>query len=472
MSHHQTHRWNGRHFVILLATSVLATQAGAQKAAPTRAARKPVPARIATPAPAETNEPKVESLRDAIVAALRENPDIQIALARQDDAKYGIDEARAAYLPRVDVMTGSGPEYFRPPGPNTTTLRRSEATATLHQNIWDFGVTTNDIKRARAVFDGAQWETRGQIEQISFDMASAYLNMLEKQKIVQLIEEEIATQAKLSEMIHTQRELGLTTTADVSRADVRRDNLQQALLDAKSQLEQQRQSYRRLAGHAPGRAIDLPPVDPTLPRTIDDAVGMMENGSPDLAQAYQNRRSIERQLASQNGNFFPKIGLDIQGDYKSDVLGRTGINSDARAVVTLSYNLFRGGADLALKRRIQARLREADYQLDKTRRDVELDLRVDFQSLEAARGKIASIQSEVEAARKVTILYREQFRSGQRSVFDLLDSQQALFQARQNEITNGTQKNISGMRVLQKIGGLFSLISDGTPLPPLTGPKR
>lgn len=421
---------------------------------------------------AAANDAKTESLRDAIIASLRQNPDIQIALARQDDAKYSVDQARAAYLPRVDLTAATGPEYNVPNIPGTTLMHRSEGTLNVHQNLWDFGVTINDIKRARAAYASAQWTTRGQIEQVSFDIASAYLNMLEKQKLIALVEGEIATQDKMSKMIEVQKDLGLTTSADVSRAKVRADSLQQQLLDAQSQLQQQREAYRRLTGHVPGLAVDLPPIDAALPPTAEMAVDGIASHSPDLASAMEGRRAVAKELESQYGNFFPKLSLDAQSNYKDEVLGRTGRNSDARVVFTMTYNLFNGGADLALKRRIQARLREADYQLDRVRRDVEQDIRIDFQSLQAARDKMATIESQVTAAEKVVSLYREQFRSGQRSVFDLLDSQQALYQANQARITNATQKQVSGLRVLQKLAGLFDLVSEGQPLPDLTMPMQ
>jgi len=448
----------------LIAALAAPTQARSTAQAASPAAAPPIatPASEAQPDPADDH---VESLRNAIVAALKQNPEIQIALAREDDAKYAIDEARAAYLPRLDVTMASGPEYNLPNANNTTLLRRSEGVINLHQNVWDFGVTINDIKRARAAHMSAKWGTRQQIEQISYDMSVAYLSVLEKQRLVALIEDEIETQNKMSNMITVQKDLGLTTAADVSRAQVRGDALRQQLLDAHSQLQQQREASRRLTGHLPGRAVSLPPVDPALPADAETAVDLMETHSPQLAQAMQDRRSIDRQLASQRGNFFPKIALDVQGNYKDEVLGRTGRNEDARVVLTMTYNIFNGGADLALKRRIQARLREADYQMLKIRRDVEQDLRIDYQSLAAANEKVATIQSQVAAAEKVVTLYREQFRSGTRSVFDLLDSQQALFQARQNELTNYTQKQASGFRVLQKISGLFDLVSQGEPLP-------
>ncbi|KAK0331956.1 hypothetical protein LTR94_026843, partial [Friedmanniomyces endolithicus] len=283
-------------------------------------------------------------------------------------------------------------------------------------------------------------------------------------RTVELIEEEIATQAKMSRTIQVQKDLGLTTAADVSRAQVRQDNLQAQLLDAQSQLQQQRESYRRLTGHLPGRATDLPPVDTALPADADAAVQMIEDHNPELAQAVQNRRSIEKQLLSQKAAFYPRIGLDAQANLRNEVMGRTGRNEDARVVVTLTYNILRGGADYALMRRIEARVRESDYEVDRVRRNVEQDLRIDFQSLAAANDKMATIESQVAAAEKVVTLYREQFRSGNRSVFDLLDTQQALFQARLNRLTNFTQKQVSGLRVLQKLAGLFDFVSGGQPL--------
>ena len=53
------------------------------------------PAGSATASPEEPPADAVESLRDAIVASLKSNPEIQITLAQQDDARYAVDEARA-----------------------------------------------------------------------------------------------------------------------------------------------------------------------------------------------------------------------------------------------------------------------------------------------------------------------------------------------------------------------------------------
>ena len=407
----------------------------------------------------------IESLRDAIIEALKANPEIQIALARQDDARYGVHEAWSGYLPKVDMQVALGGELTVPSTGDQTMLRRAEGVVTLNQNIWDFGTTINDIKRARATYRSAQWGTRERIEAISYEISAAYLTMLERTKLIGLTESEIVATQKILDMVVIQEDLGLTSSADVSRAKARFQVLQAELIDRRSALAQAEEAYRRLTFHLPGKVVDLPSTNGKLPINQEDAVALIDTQSPRYAQAREDRRSLERQKASQTGTFLPKIGVMAQGNWRDDVSGPTGLNRDVRAMVTLSYSFFNGGRDIAVRNRISARLREADYELDRRRREVEQDLRIDFNSLAFAREKIATIESEIVAAEKTAEVYRQQFRESRRSVFDLLDSQQILHAARARQYSNQIALQLAEFRVLQKLGGLFDLLSSGEPLP-------
>ena len=300
--------------------------------------------------PSATLEPdQTESLTDAIIASLKGNPEIQISLAQQDDARYGVDEARANYLPRIDVTGAWGREFARNIPQAPTQRFRSEATIALNQNLWDFGVTINDIKRARASYRSAQWGTRERIEAISYDIANAYLGVLLQQNLVSLAEGEIASVKKILRIVTVQKDLGLTTPADVERAQTRLDNVRSQLLDRQSALEQARNAYKRLTNHMPLRAAEVPAAGTALPESADVAVDMIDTRSPRLAQAVEDRRSLDKQYDSQADTALPRLGLTIASDYRQDVLGSTGRAVDARAMVTFSYRLYNGGAATATR---------------------------------------------------------------------------------------------------------------------------
>jgi TolC family type I secretion outer membrane protein len=411
-----------------------------------------------------------ESLRDAIVASLKGNPEIQISLAQQDDARYAVDAARAAYLPHLDLSVGYGREFAKAGTATETWRNRMEGSITLAQTVWDFGVTTNDISRARASYRSAQWATREKIESISYDITSAYVGVLRAEELVDLARQEIDADKRVLRMVTVQKDLGLTTPADVSRAQAQLDGAQSQLLDRQSALQQSRLNYRRLTGHLPAHALALSPAAAELPANVQDAVDLIDGRSPRMAQAVEDRRSLEKQYASQSGTFLPRISVMVQGNHKYDVMGKTGMADDARAMVQVSYNLLNGGADRATRHRIAARMREADYELDRRRREVEQDIRTDFTALDAARAKIATIDAEIESAQRVVDLYRQQFREGKRTVFEVLDSEKTLYGAKGNQVVNRAAMNLAEYRVLQKLGGLFDLVSSHEPLPPLVSP--
>ena len=285
-----------------------------------------------------------------------------------------------------------------------------------------------------------------------------------------LAQEEIEADQRVLRMVSVQKDLGLTTAADVSRAQAQIDGSQSQLLDRKSALQQARIAYRRLTGHLPATTHELPATTTMLPVSVGAAVEMIDDHSPRMAQAVEDRKSLMRQYASETGAFLPHINLVVQGNHKYDVLGKTGLANDGRAMVTLSYNLLNGGSDLAVRRRIAARMRQADYEIDRRRREVEQNIRTDFDGLSAARQKIATIDAEIASAQKVVDLYRQQFREGRRTVFEVLDSEKTLYSARANQIVNQSAMHLAEYRVLQGLGGLFDLVSNGEPLPKLEVP--
>ena len=216
-----------------LADSPYAVAAGQNSVLPDEAMSFEQEANSAPDEPQEPSTPPgdTESLTSAIIAALKANPEIQIALAIQDDSRYAVHEAWAGYMPHLDLTLGYGREFVKQAGRAGTYRMRTEGSITLNQNLWDFGVTLNDIRRARATFRSAQWATRERIEAIAYDISSAYLVILQQQKLYELTTAEMDATRKILKVVTIQKELGLTTSADVGRVQARLESLQSVLLD-------------------------------------------------------------------------------------------------------------------------------------------------------------------------------------------------------------------------------------------------
>jgi outer membrane protein, adhesin transport system len=426
--------------------------------------------KIADIAPPPPVADRPETLADAIAAALASNIEILIAEAQRDEAIYGRAEARAGMLPNVELSAARGRETTRPDGsrePDDNT--RSELSVALRQVLWDFGGVTNTARSADFNADSADWAYRAQVDQVALQIAGTFHDLLERQAIVAMAEKNVTAHETILRTVESQREFGMVTGADVSRVEGRLNAARSDLLDRRSSLEQARENYRRLLNRAPGKLAEPVWVDTLLPSSVDEAVLELERRNPNVMRAKSLLSSLQRTRAAQQAAMLPKFDLEVQGSIRTNVGGENGRNDDARAMVGVKVPLFDGGQRRAAVNRTSARLRQAELQIQRALRDAEQAIRNDYQALVSANEKVSSIDAEVAAGEKLVSLYAEQFRAGNRSVFDLLDGQQTLFTAQVRRESNRREKRLSGYRVLGTLGSLTSTLDvDRFGAPPLS----
>lgn len=396
-----------------------------------------------------------ETLSEAILAAISDNPDILSALARRDDAKYAMRQSRAALLPSVDLTVSSGLEGTRADEDAFEEANRAEAQIALRQLVWDFGAVGNDVKRARLIYEGVDWALRREVERVAFDVAAAYIGVLERQQLVALAQENLAAHERILETVRNQRQFGLVAGADVSRVEAKINAARGALLDRRSDLAVAKEGFRRQLNRLPGQLAPAPLAEPLIPLDVEATLELAETGNPELRQAAALLDSIRRQVAGQRAGRLPRFEVEAQGNWKDNVGGPVGRTDDARAMLTMRYKIFDGGAQDAAIARTGARLRQAQFDFDRTRRDIVQLVRNDYAALAAARDKVGAIDEEVQAGERLVELYIAQFRAGGRSVFDVLDSQETLINAKAKRITNVAAREVAAYRVLQNIGALF-----------------
>jgi adhesin transport system outer membrane protein len=412
-----------------------------------------------------------ETLAMAVDDALRQNPEIQIAQAQRDDARYGVDETRAALLPSVDLQAGRGHERTVPEGGDHSNHSRSEVSLSIRQNLYDFGVARGNLRSADSVADSAEWAFRAQVDGVVLEIAQSFLQVLERQSVVALAEQNLEAHVRILETVRTQQEFGLVTGADVSRVDARLNAARADLLDQRSALEQARENFRRLLNRAPGTLAEPVRVEALIPATADQAVERLDESNPAVMQARLLLTSLEQQRESQRAGFLPRFDVELTSSMRDNAGGENGRNDESRAMINMRVPLFDGGARSASIARVGTRIRQAEFEVERAHRDAEQAVRNDYSALAAAREKIDAIEDEVAAGQRLVELYDEQFRQGSRSVFDLLDGQSTLYQAEVRRETNRTEMRLSAYRVLRTLGVLFDTIATpASAIPQIDGP--
>jgi len=181
---------------------------------------------------------------------------------------------------------------------------------------------------------------------------------------------------------------------------------------------------------------------------------VMDN-NPFLKSAQSDVNAAEKQYEVAKSPFYPRFDLELATNANDNVQGDEGHYNTWRAAVVMNYNLFNGMRD-------KARLQSAAHQINESMdirnnalRVLNENLSLAWNAMENARLQTPKARDYADYTSRVREAYQQQFSLGQRTLLDLLDSENELFTAnrRYTEVRYGEE--FSMYRVVAAMGDLL-----------------
>jgi adhesin transport system outer membrane protein len=409
------------------------------------------------------------TLQQAVQTAVQTNPEVGVVSTDRRAIEYELDQAWALWYPQIDIRGGVGSEWTnspttrsRPKAPNdrnTVRQNRTDSEVTLQQRLFDGFEASGEIDRQRARVVSAARRVRETSEVIGLDAIQSYLDVLRNLELVRLAEENISIHQQYAELMSTRVEGGGGSVADVRQAEARLARAFDTLAERRRDLSNASATFIRIVGEEPSD-LELPqvPVD-ALPASVNDALGVALDRNPSIAVAKADVLTARAELKATKAPLYPRLDLEVIGNANQNVDGVEGWNSGLSAMLVMRYNIFRGGADVARKNEHIQRIAEAREQLTVIKRQTEEEVRLSWNALQAARERLQALDGEVAANEQVRDLYRSQFDLGQRTLLDLLDSENELFITKGNRVTQEFVEYFGTYRVLGSVGTLLQTLA-------------
>jgi outer membrane protein TolC len=156
----------------------------------------------------------------------------------------------------------------------------------------------------------------------------------------------------------------------------------------------------------------------------------------------------------------PRLTLRGDAGYVDDPGGEADWQSDVSVAAVLTVPLYQGGGEYARIRQTRQALTEERLNLHAARRDVEEDIATAWQSLVTARARQDALARQVESAALALDGVQQEARMGTRTVLDVLDAEQELFEAQVATTTAERDAVVSAYRVLAGMGMLTARALD------------
>ncbi len=410
------------------------------------------------------------SLTEAIRIAIDTHPEIRESLANRTVAAENVRQARADYFPTVDLSAAYGPEW----SDNTTTrgrradaggrwLQRREATLSVNQTVFDGFARGNNVDQQAAFGEAAAFDYLDRAEQVGIQVSQAYIEVARRQEIVSLAEENLAVHESILDAVRQRVDAGQLGIGDLQQATARQANARAQLASNLRALDNARVQFERWVGQPPEDVVRPDFDDGALPTDEAGAIAMAVDNSPIVRAAASDVRAYERGIEVARADFYPTVGVELQGSKGYELDGVEGRNDDFTALVTLDYNLYRGGGDLSRSREAVALHGQSRASLDRIQREVTEDVRRAWVDMTRNEEEVQARSEAVVANSQVVATYRQEFDIGQRDLLDLLDSENELFNSQASLVTAETSALFARYRLLGAMGMMAGTLGIALP---------
>ncbi|WP_194435603.1 TolC family outer membrane protein [Vibrio fluminensis] len=399
-----------------------------------------------------------QTLEQAVAITLKNNPEIKQAYNEYQSAVKEHDASGGAYLPSIDLDAGIGYEGIDPAdstGREDTDLTRKEATLSLTQLLWDGNATINDMSRTGADAESIRLQLLSDASDMALQVTQVYLDAVKATEVLALSESNLAVHKEIYRDIKKRADSGIGSTADVTQVEARIAKAHGNLLAAQNNMIDTHTQFRRLVGQEPLGLI-YPRADASkLPLSLPEALDEAYDKHPVIKIAKVDVDSARYQYKQSKGNYYPTISIEASQSWRDDAGGDEGRSDETLAMLRLRYNLYNGGSDQDLSERAAYQLNKAKDLRDNTYRQVEESLRLSWSALDLTLQQKNFLADHVDSASETVIAYEKQYRIGKRTLLDLLNTENELFQARKDYLDAHYAEQYAKYRVMNATGNLL-----------------
>lgn len=418
-----------------------------------------------------------ETLREVVQMAVSTNPLVGRAAKNKDAADAAVDVAKSGYFLRLDWQAGTGYERSQ----NSTTLAtgrqwnrliRQQDSMVANQMLWDGLGTRAEVARRRSISDAAAYRVHAAAEDVALQAVEAYLDVLKNKELLTFARDNLQAHQKTFDQVKLRSDKGVGRRADVDQIDARTALASTNVQSAESTLRDAEISFQRVVGRNPIALTDAQDIAKPLPATADEAVKNGLSNHPTLKSAYADIEQAAAQRELARSFWSPRVEVEASYSNHQNLDGVPGPNRDRMMMLLVKWNLFRGGFDYN-------RMRETAYQIDEateisrnTTRQVENSVRLAYNAYNTARERLPALDRYVKSSDATRASYAQQFSIGQRTLLDLLDSENEYFTARSSYANTKYIEILQRYRALNAMGLLLSTFEITPPEQATLLPRR
>ena len=394
--------------------------------------------------------------------AIENNPEVQVQWSNFLEATANQKQARAGYLPSLDLNAAYGKGNREFDG-DRGWFDQGQAEIALTQVLFDGFRIKSKVEQGDYTALKRYYDLNAGIEQKALEATQAYLDVQRYRDLVKLAETNFNNHQRVYNQIQQKTKQGVGNGADLAQISGRLSLAQTNLMTEQANLNDVSARFARIVGVEPSTNLEPVNLNTSLPNSSQDAV----------MTAYQNNNSLKAALSEMEyartnaeefkSNMYPKLSFVARtGLYQNRNSfdertnpGNDKYGQDSAVELRLNYNLFNGFADRSALNAANARIYTAQDLKNKACVDIRQTSTVAYNNVNNYSSQLEWLQRHRDESASVVKAYNDQFDIGRRTLLDVLDSENEAFQANRAYVTTQYDLKVAQFQTLYSMGQLL-----------------
>ena len=411
----------------------------------------------AAPAPPAQAAARFLTIDRALEVAASRNEDLKTAAERFRESQANVAQARAAFLPSLDLNflytpTQASPVLRIPAGifgPNEQTfranlIRENVVRFDMSQPLYTGGRLAHAYGAEAAAQEGSRLELERARHNLTLRVYETFYAALMADQGVRTSDEGVRIAERHLELAQVRYQAGSVARLDVLRAEVELANARARLIRARSNAELSYQALRTVLSlpqneqlRLSGTLDEVPAIPPAA--QLQQAV----NARPDIRAIGQQREAAERLVSLANADLKPTVAFTGNLQFQEDGVDHLfdGSNRSYQFGLAVRVPLFSAPTVAAKRAAASARVMQAEHRSNAALDTARLELASASTELDAAHEIVATQQKALELARESLGIAEVSYENGvitstelNDARLSLLETEWELTQAKYNQI--------------------------------------
>ena len=407
-------------------------------------------------------------LKEAVAIAVESNPEIGEAISNREGIEFELEQGRGLYRPKIDLEGSLGAEMrddssTRQTGNRDDVFVRKEASLVVRQLLFDGFGTEAEIEHQASRVDGASYRVRERSEYIALAVIREYLEIARLHRIIALSQENIGYHQKILGDISQGAGGGTISVADRQQAQERVYAAKARIEEFREELKAAEATFIRLVGRPVGKLGKPLNTKNLIPKSLDAALSRARSRHPSIRFAKADIDAAAALVKGAKSKMYPKVSLEGRATAADDINAEEGFYGDLQANVVVNWNLYNGGIDKANTQEQIRHVDESYHRLHRITREVEEGVRLSWNRHAQQTRRLRELLRELATVEQLRGSYLEQFRIGERSLIDLLDTQNTRYSVQLAVASSDTAVKFGHFRILASTGDLLKTLGIAPP---------